>query len=1386
MSHQGLKPKSYKGGRLFQVVFVMIFLFSLLGVQPVREVLAQTPTKVAAISDYGVAISDSHKAAIASMITAWDPQAVVTGGDNYHDRTPTCSSYAACVAGYNNNAAGYTDFVTSGNFFPSYGNHDAMHSAAYISYFSYLPSSPDANHLYYDVVVGDIHFWVLNGNVTLSGSAQQTWLAANAPNSTSPWNIVVVHQAPYSTGTYGDLTATQLPYQDYGIDFVLSGHNHHYERLVKNEVRYFVLGKAGNTDDTRNCDGTGSSATVEFCAGTQSPALNNFGYTQIEATPTSISFKFLDEGGIVRDTYSQTTVEPTDPAISVSPSSLAFTGTAGTNSEIKSYTVSGVRLLGNVTITPPADFEISTTGGAGFNPTNPIVLSPTAGTLSATTIYARFKRATSGTSTGNISHASQDTTTQNVTVSGTASAPGCYTNQEFVTSADTYMSGYNTTNNYGGQTYMRVTLGTSQQRGSLIRWDLSSLPATAVVSNPRLQLNVSTAGSATYNLYNMRRAWVEGTQSGAVPGSGAGATFASYDGNTANTWGTAGAANTSSDRYNTNLWGAGSTSFSTTGSKTIALNNDGLAVVQGWVDGSLPNYGLTIQNYTTGSTDVQFSTKENSTTANRPKLILDYCTEVATTYDLTVATAPASSGSVTLSPSGGTYDPDIVVTLTPVPASGYQFSSWSGADSADIINTGGVYTIVMNEDKAVTANFTLIPTNPPKDILLSNSSVMEGKPVGTVVGTLSAVDADAGETFTFSLVAGTGDTDNASFTINGDQLLTNEIFDFDTKTSYSIRVQVSDSDALTLAKAFTISILPVGVTPPLPSSFYGQIQFVVGDNEPVVGDLVQAFLDDDTTAIWSTDIEYYADYAALVYSINVPAYPDASSPNSVTFKINGRVVATADWVSGTNVELNIHPPKADAGGPYLSLVSAGSVALNGTVSDWGTDVDTNNWDFDEDGSFDDSTLIDPTFSFTSAGTYPVSLKAMDLQGGEGIGTSHVFAITLSGLTGQVYNGSPHTVTVAGVESPFTYKVLYGNPGSETPPTNTGTYYVVVQILSGTEVLGSYSTEMVIAKATATITLANLDQTYDGAAKVATATTNPAGLTVNLTYDPANPVNAGSYAVTASIDNANYQGTNSGTLVIAKATATVTLSNLNQTYDGTQKPVTVTTNPTGLAVAVTYNGSATVPSQPGSYAVVATVNETNYQGSASDTLVITGLSQAIDLVPGWNLVSFNITPTSSSIVTVLNSIAGKYSLVYAWDASVAASNWLRYDPSVGYGNTLNELDETMGFWIYMNQAATLTVIGTEPSTTPIDLSITAGGWNLIGFPALDSADLPEILSAIEGDYTLIFAYHAVETGDPWKVFDFEAPAWSNDLTQMAPGWGYWIFVTDNATLPITYE
>jgi hypothetical protein len=76
-----------------------------------------------------------------------------------------------------------------------------------------------------------------------------------------------------------------------------------------------------------------------------------------------------------------------------------------------------------------------------------------------------------------------------------------------------------------------------------------------------------------------------------------------------------------------------------------------------------------------------------------------------------------------------------------------------------------------------------------------------------------------------------------------------------------------------------------------------------------------------------------------------------------------------------------------------------------------------------------------------------------------------------------------------------------------------------------------------------------------------------------------------------------------TFNVTKALATVTLSDLAQAYDGTARAATVTTDPEGLTVSVTYDGEATVPADPGSYEVIATVVDDIYQGSDTDTLVV---------------------------------------------------------------------------------------------------------------------------------------------------------------------------------------
>ena len=108
----------------------------------------------------------------------------------------------------------------------------------------------------------------------------------------------------------------------------------------------------------------------------------------------------------------------------------------------------------------------------------------------------------------------------------------------------------------------------------------------------------------------------------------------------------------------------------------------------------------------------------------------------------------------------------------------------------------------------------------PTDILLSSSSIGEGQPAGFVVGTLSAIDLDIGDSFTYSLVSGTGSADNASFTISGSTLQTAASFDYEAKSSYSIRVRTTDQGGLWFEKAFTINVIDVDEIAPEVTAVY--------------------------------------------------------------------------------------------------------------------------------------------------------------------------------------------------------------------------------------------------------------------------------------------------------------------------------------------------------------------------------------------------------------------------------------------------------------------------------------------------------------------------------------------------------------------------------------
>ncbi|MBD2416893.1 ExeM/NucH family extracellular endonuclease [Anabaena cylindrica FACHB-243] len=113
----------------------------------------------------------------------------------------------------------------------------------------------------------------------------------------------------------------------------------------------------------------------------------------------------------------------------------------------------------------------------------------------------------------------------------------------------------------------------------------------------------------------------------------------------------------------------------------------------------------------------------------------------------------------------------------------------------------------------VIVGLNLYTAQNPTNINLSESSVSENVPVGTLVGTFTTIDPNLNDSHIYSLVTGNGSTDNGAFTISNNQLLLNVSPDFESQSSYSIRVRTTDQSNLSYEQELTVSINDVDDTP---------------------------------------------------------------------------------------------------------------------------------------------------------------------------------------------------------------------------------------------------------------------------------------------------------------------------------------------------------------------------------------------------------------------------------------------------------------------------------------------------------------------------------------------------------------------------------------------
>ena len=188
----------------------------------------------------------------------------------------------------------------------------------------------------------------------------------------------------------------------------------------------------------------------------------------------------------------------------------------------------------------------------------------------------------------------------------------------------------------------------------------------------------------------------------------------------------------------------------------------------------------------------------------------------------------------------------------------------------------------------------------PSDVVLSDAAVAENEPAGTTVGTLSAVDPDLGDVHTFALVTGAGDTDNGSFGIDGDALVTDQPFDFETKDSYSVRIAASDGRGGVRAEPFTITVTDVNED--VPPVAVDDAETVAEDSPATAVDVLANDTNPDggpqaigsVTQPGNGTVVVTGGGTGLTYAPNADYCndPPGTSPDTFTYTLNGGSTAT--------------------------------------------------------------------------------------------------------------------------------------------------------------------------------------------------------------------------------------------------------------------------------------------------------------------------------------------------------------------------------------------------------------------------------------------------------------------------------------------------------------
>jgi PKD repeat protein len=227
------------------------------------------PTRIWVVGDSGMADANARavRDAYAQFTSGVSTNLWLMLGDNaYLDGTDL--QYQSAVFDM------YPEMLRQTVLWPTLGNHDgvtadsATQTGPYYDIFT-LPRNAEAGGLpsgteaYYSFDYANIHFICLESFETsrATGGAMMTWLQQDVLSTNQPWIIAFWHHPPYSKGSHDSDTEIELRemrqhalpiLEQGGVDLVLAGHSHDYERSFLIDGHY---GSSSTFDDSMKVDG---------------------------------------------------------------------------------------------------------------------------------------------------------------------------------------------------------------------------------------------------------------------------------------------------------------------------------------------------------------------------------------------------------------------------------------------------------------------------------------------------------------------------------------------------------------------------------------------------------------------------------------------------------------------------------------------------------------------------------------------------------------------------------------------------------------------------------------------------------------------------------------------------------------------------------------------------------------------------------------------------------------------------------------------------------------------------------------------------------------------------------------------------------------------------